>query len=155
MKISLLLAGWTLAVLGGCESVSSRVQEHFTAVEPHAQVYPQPRKVVFAAAQKAVKNVGLQLGRSSIAKGTIEGYADIRAANSTDDARQTTIRLKLSEADDGGTRVELLVYEQTEGGFPGGVSEKPLREHSLYDLYFAALQQLLSESAADRQPGNS
>ncbi len=144
MKTSLWLVVLSLALLGGCDSVSSRVQDRFTPVEPHAQVFPQPRKLVFAAAQKAVKNVGLQLGRSSPGSGTIEGYADIRAANSTDDARQTTIRVKLAEAEDGGTRVELLVYEQTEGGFPGGLSEKPLREHSLYDLYFAALQQVLN-----------
>ncbi|HVT72951.1 MAG TPA: hypothetical protein VHD61_07425 [Lacunisphaera sp.] len=150
MKSPAWLVCLSLALFGGCDSVSSRVQDRFTPVEPHAQVYPQPRKVVFAAAQKAVKDVGLQLGRSSLANGTIEGYADIRAANSTDDARQTTIRVKLAEAEDGGTRVEMVVYEQTEGGFPGGLSERPLREHSLYDLYFAALQQVLNESAAPK-----
>lgn len=155
MKSRLWLVALALAALCGCDSVSSRVQDRFSAVEPHAQVFPQPRKLVFAAAQKAVKDVGLQLGRSSLASGTIEGYADIRAANSTDDARQTTIRVKLVEADDGATRVELLVYEQTEGGFPGGLSEKALRQHSLYDLYFTALQQVLNKETAGGQPGNS
>lgn len=155
MKSLAWFVALSLVALCGCDSVSSRMQDRFTRVEPHTRDFAQPRKVVFAAAQRAVKNVGLQLGRSSLARGTVEGYAGIRAANSTDDARQTTIRVALTEADDGGTRVELVVYEQVEGGFPGGLSEKPLREHSLYDLYFAALQQVLNEESVAPKPGDS
>ena len=136
-------------LLGGCDSVTTRVQERLAPVAPHVREYPFARKVVYEAAQQAVKNVGLQLGRKSIAQGLVEGYAAIRAGDTnTRDARQTTISVHLIETDSGDTRVELLVNEQTEGDFPGGVSVQAMREHSLYELYFAALQQVLTENAA-------
>jgi len=54
----------------------------------------------------------------------------------------------LTETEAGETEVSLLVMEQTQGSFPGGVSTQPLREHSLYDMYFTALQQVLLENGA-------
>jgi hypothetical protein len=153
------LAFAIIAVVGfltGCESVSSGMHEHFTPVEPHVRVFPVARKAVYEAAQQAVKNVGLQLGRKSLAQGLVEGYAAIRHGdNNIRDARQTTIQIKLIETDSGETRVELLVNEQIEGDFPGGVSEQTMREHSLYELYFSALQKVLSESAAPKPPEKS
>lgn len=133
------------ALLAGCESMSTRVQQRFTPVPPHARVFAAGPKVVYEAAQQALKNVGLQMGRKSLAEGRIEGYAPIRAGDSIHDARQTTIQIRLFETDTLETRVELLVSEHTEGNFPGGVSQQDLREHSLYGLYYAALQQVLVE----------
>jgi len=151
MKYFSVLVITAACLLGGCESVSSRVQERLTPVEPHVREFPFARKLVYEAAQKAAKNVGLQLGRKSLAQGLVEGYAGIRSGdNTTHDTRQTTIQVRLIETDSGDTRVELLVNEQTEGDFPGGVSEQALREHSLYEMYFAALQQVLSESTAPK-----
>jgi hypothetical protein len=149
MKTLVLFAFSTAVLLTGCESMSSRMQERFTPVPPHTRVFAAGRKVVYEAAQQAVKNVGLQLGRKSFAEGRIEGYAAIRSGdNNTRDARQTTIDIRLFETDALETRVELLVNEQTEGDFPGGVSKQGVREHSLYELYFTALQQVLAEKGA-------
>jgi hypothetical protein len=144
-----------LVLLGGCDSASTSVQERFATVEPHRRVFSAPRKVVFEAAVQAVKDVGLELGRKSFAAGTIEGYAGIRNADGARDARQTTIQIRLVETDNLETRVELLVSEHTEGSFPGGVSEKVLREHSLYELYFAALQQILSAKGISSPPAKN
>jgi hypothetical protein len=148
MKFKFLGAICALVLLAGCESVSSRVQERFTPVVPHSRVFPAERKVVYEAAQQAMKNVGLLLGHKSLTQGLVEGYTPIRPGDGTRDARQTTIQIRLIETDALDTQVDVIVSEHTEGSFPGGISEQPLREHSLYEMYFAALQQVLVEKAA-------
>ncbi len=148
MKISIFATLCLSVLLAGCESMSSRMEERFSSVPPHTRTFAADRRAVFEAAQVAVKNVGLLLGRTSLAKGRIEAYAPIRAGDATSDARQTTMQIDLTETNAGETEVALLVSEQKEGGFPGGVSEQPLREHSLYETYFAVLQQVLAENGA-------
>jgi hypothetical protein len=146
MKTLALIVLCAAALLSGCESMSERVQDRFTAATPHTRVFPAEMKGVYAAAQQAVKNVGLQLGRKSIGTGHIEAYAAINTGNPTQDSRQTSLDIRLTETEAGEIQVSLLVTEQTEGSFPGGVSQQPLKEHSLYELYFTALQQVLQEN---------
>jgi len=148
MKTLALIALCATALLAGCESMSERVEDRFAGVAPHTRNFPAAVKVVYAAAQQAVKNVGLQLGRKSISEGRIEAYAAINSGDPTQDARQTSMEIRLTETEAGETEVSLLVMEQTQGSFPGGVSTQPLREHSLYDMYFTALQQVLLENGA-------
>lgn len=141
-SFSLFLLGLA-ALLAGCETMASRVADRFASIPPHTRVFAADQKTVFVAAQKAVKNSGLLLGRTSIGKWSIEGYTPIQSASETSDARQTTINIRLFEIDPLETRVEVRVAENSEGRFPGGVSGQELREHSLYAIYFAALQQVL------------
>ncbi|MDB6115447.1 MAG: hypothetical protein JWQ62_2392 [Lacunisphaera sp.] len=150
----LFLLGASL-LLTGCESMSSRMSDRFSSVPPHTRVFAADQKAVYYAAQAAVKNVGLLPGRTSIAKWSIDGYAPIRSSTETSDARQTTIEVRLFETENLETRVEVLVYEQTEGSFPGGKSAQALREHSLYENYFAALQQVLEANGALKPAGKS
>jgi hypothetical protein len=152
MKIISLAALCATVLLTGCDSMSTRVEDRFTAVPPHTRIFAAGMKTVYEAAQQAVKNVGLLVGRKSIADGRIEAYAGIRGGDEARDTRQTTLNIRLFATDDGDTRVELLVSENTEGNFPGGVSKQDLREHSLYELYYTALQQVLLESGAVKAP---
>jgi hypothetical protein len=131
------------ALLTGCESMSSRMQDRFAEVPPHVRTFAAARKEVYEAARQAVKDVGLLPGRTSFATGRIDAYAPIRSGDATRDTRQNTLDIRLTETDAGDTEVALLVWEHSEGSFPGGVSEQALREHSLYEMYFAALQQVL------------
>ena len=146
-QASFLLAA-TMFIFSGCDSMSTRVHERFSPVPPQTRVFAANRRAVYAAGQVAVKNVGLLLGRTSLAQGAIEAYAPIRSGDATRDSRQTTLAIRMTETDAGETQVTLLVTEQSEGKFPGGVSEKGLRSHSLYEMYYAALQQVLLESGA-------
>lgn len=146
-NISILYFGVAI-FLAGCESMSTRMADRFANVPPHVRVFAADQKTVYYAAQTAVRNVGLLLGRTSIAKWSIDGYAPIRSGSATSDARQTTIEIRLAETESLETRVEVLVWEHTKGGFPGGVSELAKREHSLYDIYYAALQQVLQDSGS-------
>ena len=152
MKSFAFLIVCALAILSGCESVSSRVHERFDTVPPQTRVFAAERRAVYNAGQVAVKNVGLLLGRTSLAQGTIEAYAPIRSGDAIRDTRQTTLQIRLSETEDNETTVALLVSENTEGSFPGGVSEQNLRQHSLYELYFTALQQVLIENGSIKVP---
>ena len=154
MRFSILLGLFAGALLCGCDSVSSRVTDRFATVPPQTRMFAAERRAVYNSGQVAVKKVGLLVGRTSLSQGLIEAYAPIRQGDVTRDTRQTTLRIRLLEADDGDTQVELLVSEQTEGRFPGGVSEQGLRSHSLYELYFTALQQILLENGALRAPAN-
>lgn len=142
-------------VLTGCESVSSRVQDRFTGVAPQARFFAADSKAVYDAGIKAVKALEMNVGRTSRSNGTIEAYASIRAGDATRDARQTSIQITIIPADGGETRVELLVKETTEGDFPGGVSQQDLRIHSLYELYFGALERQLLEAGALTSPVKS
>lgn len=142
------------AFLSGCESMSSRVHDRFAAVPPQTRTFAANRRAVFSAGQVAVKNVGLLLGHKSLDQGVIEAYAPIRSGDATSDTRQTTLEIRLTDTDDSGTQVALLVSEHTEGDFPGGVSEQDLREHSLYQMYFAALEQVLLENGSIKAPVN-
>lgn len=148
MKPLALIALCAAVLLAGCESMSDRVQDRFAAAPSHTRVFPAPLKAVYAAAQQAVKDVGLQVGRKSIGEGRIEAYAAINSGNPTQDTRQTSLEIRLAGTETGGTEVSLVVTEQTEGSFPGGVSQQPLREHSLYEIYFSALQQVLEANGA-------
>ncbi|WP_438483607.1 hypothetical protein [Oleiharenicola lentus] len=135
-----------VALVSGCESVSTRVQDRFSGVPPQVRYYAADSKDVYDAGIKAVKSLELNLGRTSRSNGTIEAYNSIRAGDAIHDTRQTSMRLQIFPADGGETKVELLVTEATEGSFPGGVSEQQLRVHSLYELYFGALQRQLLEA---------
>ena len=151
----LLLCGFA-SFLGGCDSMDSvptRVHDRFTAVPPQIRVYAADKRAVFKAAQVAVKNVGLLVGHTSFDKGIVEGYAPIRPGDAVHDTRQTTMQLELAETPEGDTKASLLVSENTEGSFPGGVSKQDLPTHSLYGLYFAALEQVLQESGAIKSSG--
>jgi outer membrane protein assembly factor BamA len=154
MKTFAFISLCAATLLGGCDSMSSRVHERFADVPPHTRIFAAPRRVVFDAAKVAVKNIDLLVGRTSVSQGTIEAYAPIRTGDSVSDTRQTTMTITLAETDAGATEVSLLVFEQTEGNFPGGVSQQALREHSLYELYYAALQQVLQDSGAIKASAN-
>ena len=143
MRFSAFIALCIFLCVAGCEAVSSRVAQGFSPVPPHTRTFAAGTKAVYEAGLLAVKTVGLQLGHSSFAHGRIEGYAPIRTGDSIGDASQTTIDVRLTETGPGETRVDLLVWEQAEGKFPGGVSQQAFREHGLYETYFAALQQIL------------
>lgn len=154
MKSFLLLVVCAIGLLAGCDSMSSRVHDRFTTVAPQTRVFAADRHAVFNAGLTAVKNIDLLVGRKSFAQGLIEAYAPIRQGDAIHDTRQTTLKITLTETDDGQTQVGLVVSENTEGTFPGGVSEQDLRQHSLYELYFSALQQVLLENGAIKAPAN-
>jgi len=152
MKSFSLLLSAVAVLVAGCESMSTRMADRFANVPPHTRIFAADQQAVYYAAQTAVRKAGLLLGRTSIAHWSIAGYAPVRSGTAASDARQTTIEIRLFETETLDTRVELLVWEHTEGGFPGSVSGQALREHSLYEAYYAALQQVLQDGGMLKSP---
>lgn len=152
MKPFAIFALCAAAFLTGCDSMSSRMHDRFSTVPAQTRVFAAGRRDVFNAGKVAVKNVGLLLGKASLSQGLIEAYAPIRSGDAIQDTRQTTMKINMAETADGETEVALVVSENTEGSFPGGVSQQDLRTHSLYELYFAALQQVLTENGSLKTP---
>jgi len=120
MKYPALVMLCLAALLAGCESMSSRMQDRFGDVPPHVRTFAAARKDVFEAAQRAVKDVGLLQGRTSLAAGRIDAYAPIRSGDATRDTHQNTLDIRLTETDTGDTQVALLVWEHSEGNFQAG-----------------------------------
>lgn len=142
----LTLAMLSLSFLfGGCDSVSERISQRFEVVPPKNRSYHADGKVVFDAAQLAVRRIDFQLSRTAAAQGIVEGISRIQGGDSFSDARQHTIEVRLRSAEAGTTQVDVLIKEQQESTDFKGATNIALRDHGLYDSFFAALEQALRE----------
>lgn len=145
--------------LAGCGAVSEAVSEKM-----HAKFDKSPAKTrdfsadfrsVYYAAQLAMRRIGYTLERSSIGDGVVVGQSAIQPGDPTRSARQLRLTVTLTDVGPGKVEVGLLMTEQFEGGMMGAAGEAPLREHGLYDSYFAALQAVLTEKAANPAPAKN
>ena len=150
-QLPLLLISATL-LLAGCDSVSARVRERFATVPPKTRTVEADRRTTYAAVQLALKKIGCTLSRADISEGLVEGYRPIQTGASMRDARQITLKIRLREVEPGRTEVAVWLHELVTGDFPGGAMDQPLREHSLYDSYFVALEQVVKEKDALKNP---
>lgn len=143
-----LLALLTLAATffaSGCDSVSSRISERFEGVPPKTRAYQTEEKVVFESAQVALKKLDFQLSRTAIAQGIVDGRSRIHQGETFRDAKQYAIEIRLRTPEPGWTTTEVLIREQQESADFAGATNIALREHGLYDSFFAALEQTLRE----------
>lgn len=141
------------AVLTGCESMSERMQERFTAVPPKVQVFEAGKKEVFFAGKLAAQQIGFTLERSSESSGKISAFSRIRPGDSVRAAQQFTIDVQLTAITDTTTEVAVRLSELNEGDLRLGGGEVPLREHGLYSSYFDALQRALTEGLGAKTAG--
>ena len=145
----LTLATFALTfLLTGCDTVSNHISERFEAVPPKTRNYPVEQKIVFEAAQQAVRTIDFRLSRAAGAQGIVDGISRIQSGDSLRDARQHSIEVRLHAYEPGTTQVDVLVREQQESADFAGATNLALREHGLYDSYFAALEQALREKGA-------
>lgn len=138
-----LLFGVTILGLVGCDSVESlptRVRERFEAPQPKIRVYTSEQRPVFDAALRAVKTIGFVVGRSGAAQGIVKAHSPLRASDGFGKARQHAIEVKVESFEPGKTQVSVLLREQEESESFAGATDIPLREHGLYESYFAALE---------------
>lgn len=147
LSLLLLCAGLT-----GCESMSERMQERFTAVPAKMRVFEASKKTVYSAGQLAAKQTGFTLQRSSESDGTISAYSRIRPGDSVRAAQQFTLAVRLTAVTDTTTEVAVRLSELNEGQLSTGGGEVPLREHGLYSSYFDALERILAEQGAGKAP---
>lgn len=146
MKILPPLLALAFVLLAGCESTS--LSDRFANVPPQMQTVAGEPEEVHVAAQKAFRRLGLNVIRAPM--GRVEAASAINTSETFGDSRQTVARVKISPADPGHSEVELTVTEEVGSSSLGGSRQQALREHSLFQTYFATLQQVLAERAADR-----
>ena len=141
-----LLLTVTILVFSSCDSMSSRMSGRFSTVPPKTQVFQGDQAAVLAAAQQAFKRLDFIISRSSPAR--IDAVSRINFSVAFGDSRQLVAGLHLNEAGPGKTEVELTLTQSVQSQYVGGTSQKELREHSFFGLYFATLQQVLLEQAS-------
>ncbi len=137
--VSLLMAAWFVA-LTGCESVSERFQERLAPPQPQVRSYPYDQETVFGAARSALRTIDFQVGKSGVAQGILTGYSRIRGGDSFGDARQYTLDIRVRSFSPGETEVAVVLRQQDETSAFAGATDIAVREHGLYDSYFAAIE---------------
>jgi len=117
-------------------------------VPPQVQVVEASPELVYSAAQQAFKRVDFVLTHTTM--GRLEAASAIHTSETFGNSRQLVARVAIHEAGPGKSEVELWVTEETSSKVMGGTRREPLRENGFFGLYFAMLQQVLSEQTADK-----
>lgn len=144
--IRLTLGLCVALLLAGCESTS--FSDRLATVPPQTQVVEGDVEQVYFAAQKAFKRLDFVLVRSTM--GRIEAASAIKTSETFGDSRQTVARVKISQPEPGKSEVELALTQEVSSSSMGGTRQEALRQHSFFQTYFAMLQQVLQEQAAER-----
>jgi len=127
----------------GCDSVSEHVRERFEPPQPQVRTYAAEPRAVFDAASHALKAIDFQISRSRPAQGVLQGYSRILPGDAFSDARQYTFDIDIARNDTGQTVVSVLLKQQDESGAYSGATNLSLKQHGLYDSFFAALEREL------------
>jgi hypothetical protein len=146
MRLRFLLVPFLCVLLAGCESVS--VPERFAGVPPQVIAVNGEMEEVYLAAQKAFKRLDFVVTRAAM--GRVEAASAIKTSVTFGDSRQVVARVRITQSEPGKSDVELSVTEEASSKSMGGTRQQALREHSLFQLYFSTLQQVLQERAAER-----
>lgn len=136
-----------LAFHGGCESTS--LSERLAEVPPQVQGVDADMETVYHAAQKAFKRLDFTVTRSTM--GRIEAASAINTSETFGDSRQIVVRVRITQPEPGRSEVEVGVTEEVSSPSMGGTRQRALREHSFFQTYFAMLQQVLQEMAAEQR----
>jgi hypothetical protein len=149
MRTSFVLLAAVLGLgLAGCDSVDSlpgRVMERFEAPPPKVRVYAGEQRAVFEAAVGATKNIGFIVSRSGAAQGLIKAHSPLHPGNGFGVAKQYSFEIHVDSYEPGKTEVSVLLHVQEESESFAGATDIPVREHGLYESYFAALDGLLAQ----------
>jgi hypothetical protein len=140
-QITLVLAG--VFLLAGCESMSDRMQDRFTAVPPKTQTFAAAHDKVQPAAVQAFKRLGFTLTRTKPSQ--LEAVSRINTSVAFADSRQMVASVHLSEVGPEQTDVEVTLREEVVSESFGGTHQQDMRDHSFFALYFSTLQQVLQE----------
>lgn len=133
------------AFLAGCASRS--FTDRVAVVAPQTHVVDGDLERVYFAAQRAFKRLDFVLIRSSM--GRIEAASAIRTSEAFGDSRQTVARVKLEQLEPGKCEVQLSLTQATSSASMGGTHQEAVRDNGFFPLYFAMLQQVMQEQAAD------
>jgi hypothetical protein len=140
-----------LAVLfsgSGCDSLPTRMRDRLDP-QPQIRVYQADEKAVFEAARAAVGRIDFIVARAGQAQGLIKAHSPLRSSDTFGKARQYAMEVRIQSFDPGTTQVAVILREQEESASFAGATDIPLREHGLYDSYFAAIEATLGQAGKE------
>jgi len=136
-------------VVAGCDSVPTRVRERFEAPQPQVRTYAADQRAVFDAAVVALKTIDFEISRSRPNQGILAAHSRIQASDAfSGEARQYTFDLTVALNDAGQVDLSALLRQQDESAAFAGATNIALRQHGLYDAFFAALEIELRKTGA-------
>lgn len=147
MNAKALIAVLLVSLFAGCESAKQQWRERVDATPVRVGEFAGEYRSVYRAAQEAMRRIEFVVGRASLDEGIISGHSRIQPGDPTRGARQLRLTATLTERNSGMIDVALVMSEQVEGGI-GGAQERRVRDHSLYETYLTAVQQVLNENLA-------
>ena len=133
-------------IFSGCDSgdaMPTRLGERFQPAQPKVQVFEADRPAVFAAALDAMQELDFQVSRSGMAQGIINAHSRLQATGTFGKAHQYSMEVKLQSLEPGKTDVSVVLREQEESASFAGATDLVVREHALYQSFFAALERSL------------
>lgn len=148
MRVLVLFAClFAVSCFSGCEAVADRMQDRFATVSPKRKVLPGSSREVFHAAQGTLMQMDFQFSRTAEAQGIIMAFSRIRAGDGPRESRQYTFEIRLEALGPAETEISVLLREQIEGLLSAGAgpTDSPLRDHGLYESFFAGLRKALAD----------
>lgn len=145
MTSRLLLLSLICVAFTGCESVRNDigggVREKWSGPTYQRQVFDGEAQAVFDAAKSAVEQLGFRVTRAGAAQMVIDGVSGLASDDRFRGSRQRAVKVRLAKSLDSKVEVAVLFTEVVEDDFgkgPGQAAEVALRNHPLYEAFFAA-----------------
>jgi len=149
-KIFALVLSSLVLVLAGCGTTATdfktSVREKFDGPTYHTKIVTADGRVAYEVAKQSVGKLGFRVVGGGAAQGRIEALSSLSTNDSLQGARQLSMKVKLRPATTGGTELAVLITEQVQDDFnkgAGQVTETPLRETALYEVFFHTVEQEL------------
>ena len=144
----LLVVAFCLTLVG-CETtrheVAARVSEKFTGPTYVRRIYAAEPRIVFDQARATAERLGFRITKAGPAQGVLDGVSGLASDDHLRGSQQLTVKVRLAPTLDGGTEVAVLFTEIIEADFDKGAgqgTETSLRNHPLYESFFAGLSQV-------------
>lgn len=148
MKTAVVLfLGIAALSFAGCETVRNDVREHFAAPTYVLKVLNVDQRKAYDVARAALNKMNYKFERGGPAQGVIYALGPINtSASGPGTARQVWFDAKFSPALEGGTKMEVLFSQLIEDDFnkrPGQGSLTPMRDSSIYEVFFGYVDEIL------------
>lgn len=125
------------------------MRERFEAPQPKIREYQAEQPEVFEAARRAMKRIDFTVSRAGAAQGIIRAHSGLRTTEAFGIARQNSLEVKIDSFTPGVTQVAVVVRQQEESEAFRGATDLAVREHGLYESYFAALEAELGKAGEE------
>lgn len=150
-KFFALVLSSLVLCLAGCGTTATdfktSVREKFEGPTYRTKIVPADARAAYEAAKQAAGKLGFRVVGGGPAQGRLEALSGLSANDSLQGARQLAMKVKFSPVTTGGTEVAVLITEQVQDDFnkgPGQVTETPLRDSPLYEVFFRTVEQALA-----------